>query len=188
MGTYCDANQEHWLFKVFGNLVGTAVDVGAHDGSLYSNTLLLEERGWKVLCVEPNPDCETALREKRKSVEIVACGANSRYAPFWINDNLPASASSLIPGRDVYTRQIEVQVVPLHDLLLKHGFQTLDLVSIDVEGSEVEVLDGLGLDHWRPNAVIAELLNDGANVIAHLAAHGYRLDEITANDGLFLRT
>lgn len=46
--------------------VGYAADVGAANGIVDSNTYLFEQRGWKVLCVEPNPSYLGELSKNRK--------------------------------------------------------------------------------------------------------------------------
>ena len=48
---------------------GVFVDVGAHDGTSFSNTLVFErELGWTGLCIEPNPDVFTRLNDNRSAV------------------------------------------------------------------------------------------------------------------------
>ncbi len=56
----------------------------------------------------------------------------------------------------------------------KRGWN-IDVVSIDVEGGELDVLDGLSLDRFRPRVLIME--NDrpaGAAIEPYLNERGYR--------------
>ena len=47
---------------------GVFVDVGAHDGISFSNTLMFErELDWTGLCIEPNPDVFPQLIENRSA-------------------------------------------------------------------------------------------------------------------------
>jgi hypothetical protein len=64
----------------------------------------------------------------------------------------------------------------LDDILTEAGAgRRFEFLSVDVEGHELEVLQGLDLSKWRPRVVIAEdnsLFRDGA-VRGLLRAHGY---------------
>lgn len=145
---------------------GFAAEIGAGDGKNISNTLQLEERGWKVLCVEPNPLYRKALKKNRKFVQMVACGINNGIGEFKIYDagggNYEA-CSALSPNREVVkiskaklVKTVNVKVRTLDSCLERAAFSRLDLLSIDVEGGEADVLAGFSIDRWRPKIVIIE--------------------------------
>ena len=54
------------------------------------------------------------------------------------------------------SKEIEVEVIKLDDLLEKLGIKSVDLVCVDVEGWELEVLGGLNLDKYKPKVVVLE--------------------------------
>jgi len=51
---------------------------------------------------------------------------------------------------------IQVEVRKLDDILLEKGFEHVDLLSIDTEGTELDVLQTITLDGYRPQIIIIE--------------------------------
>ena len=59
-----------------GRKGGVFVDVGAHDGVSFSNTLFFErELGWRGLCIEPIPEIFDDLAKNRSAICVRACVA-----------------------------------------------------------------------------------------------------------------
>jgi len=141
---------------------GYAVDVGANDGLILSNSLHFEDKGWYVLCVEPNPELAGVGRKRRKLWRELACGAEDHDAmPFTYYGGYPyASNSSLGPRHGYMSNHAgitsQVKVRRLDTLLEEAGFPRLDYLTIDVEGWEQEVLAGLSLDRWQPLVIVSE--------------------------------
>jgi FkbM family methyltransferase len=140
---------------------GYACDVGASDGTNRSNTMFLEELGWLVLCVEPNPLLEEAGRKSRKLWRTVACGKVDEEArefflfggyPYESNCSLEPRYCAKSPGHS----DMKVPVRTLNRLLEEAGFPRLDVLTVDVEGYEGEVLEGLSLEVWKPKIVALE--------------------------------
>lgn len=188
---YSSAGQEQWVFNNLPLDSGYAIDAGANDGWFNSNTIAAEVRGWTVLCIEANSEYEDVLRKRRTLVEICAAGAASQDdAYFYVNPAAPMSESSLrySDSKHFYNRHI-INVRTLDQLLEKHAFPRLDLVSIDVEHTELDVLKGLDIGHWLPKAFIVESVadEDQQAIAAHLAPHGYRMVEHMEFDWIYVR-
>lgn len=181
--TYAANADDDWVLARFpDDFVGYAVEVGAFDGFTGSNTLLLERRGWTTLAVEPNPDLEGGLRLWRKLYRLCACGAqNLAAAPFHIYNASPSGHSSLAPILDHPTERIEVNdwkivTVPvrtLDSLLEEAQFPRLDFLSIDTEGTELDVLKGINLEKWTPKIIMSECWDEGGPAIEYLYDRGY---------------
>lgn len=118
-------------------------DVGANVGFF---SLLAARLGARVHAFEPLPASAAALRGhvaangygERVTVHERAVAARSRRAPFLVVDE---ASWSHLADRGPHPRardRIEVEVVALDDLALPRP----DVVKIDVEGSEVAVLEG----------------------------------------------
>jgi FkbM family methyltransferase len=139
---------------------GYACDVGANDGTFNSNTLLLEERGWLVLCVEPNPLLESAGRSCRKLWRQVACGAKDEESKeLIVVGGHPYASSTGLELRyagSSSTCRLSVKVRTLDRLLEESGFPRLDVLTIDVEGYEGEVLQGFSVERWKPSIILVE--------------------------------
>lgn len=150
------------------NFIGSAVELGACDGVYLSNTLELERQGWKVLCIEPNPQYYEDLQKNRKLCQNYAVAAipgdNIPFTIFYFPHTKEAGLSSLTPIEDVknqmgpynYCRTVLVKVRTLDQCMLEAGMQSVHFLSLDVEGGEMEVLKGFNLNHWRPWVIVLE--------------------------------
>lgn len=177
---------------------GCAAEVGAWDGQQGSVTLALEQDGWKVLCVEPNPYCEESLKQWRDHFVMAAASDYDGVGTFNIcssGTNMPAySALKPIidhpvwhPGPNELWRAIEVRVARLDTLLEEAGFDHLDAATIDVEGGEMDVLKGFDLERWKPKVLVIEQWNEDNPIRPYLAERGYRFDERLYVNDCFIR-
>jgi len=158
---------------------GYFVEVGANDPEALSQTWHLERRGWIGVLVEPQPELAAELRRRRVAkVYPVAC-SSPRFAGTTMSLHLAGIHSSLDPNLNIATMSahgtIEVAVRTLDELLIDAGApQPLDLLSVDVEGLEIEVLEGLDLGRWRPRLILVEDLAMNLRVHRYLRRHGYK--------------
>ena len=131
---------------------GTFVEVGAYDGLASSNTKGFEEEGWNGLCIEADPLIAQACRRNRNCL-VLSSGIGSRPGrqTFWVNPN-DRGTSSLKPHLGWTPTTIEVR--PLLDVLKNLALTQIDLLSIDTEGTELDVWDSIG--PIRPPIVIME--------------------------------
>lgn len=174
------ASQDQYLLDVFGGFVGNAVDVGAADGLFYSNTLALEQHGWDVLCIEANPVLAKMLVSNRKRAREGAAGERVKAAPFYVYEG--GSGPGRLCSYSSLDRNAHAQVAPFHvvvkplDLYIEEaGFEKVDLLCIDVEGSEARVLRGLSFWKYKPTMIVVEAFQDFRNQDAAdlLRIHGY---------------
>jgi len=129
-------------------------DIGAHVGNrLWAWTGL----GARVVGVEPQPLCMKLLRRwygQRTNVTLVeeAVGAAPGRAPLWISERNPTVTTLSQPWINAvqqvasfatvqWEKQVTVKVTTLDDLILCYGEPRF--CKIDVEGYELEVLQGL---------------------------------------------
>jgi hypothetical protein len=54
--------EDDYILAYFGDFVGRFLDVGAMDGITISNTYALAQKGWKGVCVEPDPQALEGLQ------------------------------------------------------------------------------------------------------------------------------
>lgn len=176
----------------FGFQCGYACELGASDGLHYSNTLEIEQRGWIVLCVEPNPQLEAEGRANRRLWRCVAAGPEDLSTASFtvVGTRRPWSSSSALVVRDDYAavydgprNVIQVPVLRLDRILEEAGFPRLDFLSLDVEGYEAEVLRGFTIERWKPKVMAVESLNNDLPI-----PEGYALRERILYDNLYLRT
>lgn len=170
---YSQHGEDLVLDAIFeGQAAGTFAEIGCIDGKRFSNTLFLEERGWKGLCVEAHPDYIDSLRTNRPGsiVSFSAVTANDG-GEIEFHANWRASLSTIDPKmREVYTERytkfparyevIQVPARSLSSLLDESGLGSLDLLSIDVEGTELDALAGLELPRHLPRVLVIESDNN----------------------------
>lgn len=181
---------------------GVAVDVGAVDGRYMSNTLYFEENlDWEVLCIEPNPTAYKKLIKNRKHcLNLAVANENTDDIDFYLftmSDGNQSSVSSLTPDQklidyhnDAYHINldktiIKVPVRTLDNCLGSFNFDHIDFISIDTEGTELEVLKGFDIGFWQPKLLVIEnnWEENTKEVTDYLEPYGYKLDKrIGVND------
>jgi FkbM family methyltransferase len=158
---------------------GHAIDVGASDGVSVNTTFGLETAGWTVLSVEPNPEFWPALMKERAWVEKCACSNHQGTATLHVNVNLPEAYTTIGPQPNLvgiaYCDEwvdITVRVDTVDHLLSKWAFPKLDALCIDTEGTEQEVLDGFGVERWKPRVIVLESWTKAGHD-AYMSERGY---------------
>ena len=167
---FVDALLEHKTGGVF-------VEVGAHDGLNLSNSHFFEyQRGWTGLLVEPNPTVFQLLEVNRPNAireQMAVSNRDNCTVPFRQLTGYTEVLSGIISDYDPRHEQridqeleqhsgtsnvIEVPCTTLDTLLRKHNIDRIDYLSIDTEGSEINVLQGID---WArvPIAVIGVEVN-----------------------------
>lgn len=172
---------------------GVFVDFGAGDGETFSNSYWLEkEMGWRGLLCEPDP--RHVISDRPNSIiERVAVGPPGRLTLALTVD--PYLTSSLRGDchdepRLAVCERIEVESVPLSALLDMHGFERVDLISVDTEGTEEIAWRTLDLSRWRPRIAIVEystwqIRDDFDGIRKVWEADGYELLHTTIYNCIF---
>ncbi|HUO04951.1 MAG TPA: FkbM family methyltransferase [Candidatus Binataceae bacterium] len=165
------------------------LDAGAHFG-FYS--LMAERCGAKVLSIEADPRTFRFLKynlaaNRSTNVCAVQVGISDRHETLQLFGNLELgdrSAHTFVPGSGRHDA-IEVQCLPLAEILAANGFDRCDLLKMDVEGFEYRVLKPfLEQTKIRPRLILVEYYEhrNTGDVRALLQEHGYRLErQIWAN-------
>jgi FkbM family methyltransferase len=121
------------------------IDVGAHVGYY---TLLASKIAKEVIALEPDPFNYKLLRINLRINGISNVYALNIAASNYTGTGIFASIKSIgklltqKSNLDNNINKIKIRVVKLDDLLLKIG-KNPDVIKIDVEGSEMQVLEGL---------------------------------------------
>lgn len=146
------------------NVPGFFVEVGVGDGKSNSNTYLLEkEFNYKGVLVEPNLNFLDSLLENR-GVSIVNCAAGATDGQsvilFGTDDGEYSYIANKFEGQGKRRKSISNQPVltkTLNSILEEtQAPKVIDFLSIDVEGYELEVLQGIDFDEWKFKVVCVE--------------------------------
>jgi FkbM family methyltransferase len=178
--SFSQFGEDSLILKFFaGKTDGFFVEVGANDPENLSQTFLLEHNGWRGILVEPLPNCCERLRSCRPRSQIfqVACGSPEQCgkALLQVNGELSKLAASA-PGQPPRGGYEEVPVMTLDDILEQSPHPQIDFLSIDVEGLELQVLQGFDLQKHRPRLLLVEdNLPNRLKVHRHIKRNGYQL-------------
>jgi FkbM family methyltransferase len=153
----------------------TMVDIGANIGMIALHARSLVGETGRVICFEPNPECADAIEEHMAmnaigNVSVRRCAlaaANGSLTLSLTSDHTGTATLARVPGA---VRSIQVAV--------RVGDEELErviprVIKIDVEGFELQVLQGLRktLARHKP-FLITELVDE------HLAGAGTSADEV----------
>lgn len=185
--------QEHRLVREFfgARATGFFVEVGANEPEEGSQSWHLEQAGWSGVLVEPQPDLAEKLRRQRTArVYPVACSSPERAGTV-MHLHVAGPFSSFSPDLMVTGVRseagIDVPVRTLDEILAEeHAPQPIDLLSIDVEGHELDVLRGFDFPRWQPRLILLE--DHVTNLDKHifLRRHGYSLMRRTGLNGWYV--
>ncbi len=148
---------------------GFFVDVGAHHPIRYSNTYLFYQRGWRGINIEPTPGSKRTfdlLRSRDINLNI-GISAEGGTLDFYAFDDpaLNGFSKELSMQRNAdtttaYAIQQTHQIVtmPLRQVLTEHlpAGQAIDLLTIDVEGGDLDVLQSNDWNRFRPRFIMVE--------------------------------
>jgi methyltransferase, FkbM family len=165
------------LWKFFKNKRdGFYIDVGAYDGVGFSNTYFFEAIGWNGILIEPVPqfyESCLAARPHSRVINAVVSDGKKRATEFSIAEGDNGVGTLSFAGEDKRqvgriekeggrVRTTRLPSCSLNEVLTSHQ-GTIDFLSIDVEGKEMDVLRGFDLNKFRPRVVIVEDNSNGVD-------------------------
>lgn len=184
MYSQSDSCQISGLWQIYEHVFGQRTDgffveVGAYDGYNFSNTWGLAEAGWKGIYIEPVKEFYTKCianhaRHSNVSVYNIAIGKDNGEIELNLGGPLTSAnkkqvkkVKQLAWARGVYTdKNVRVECKTLDTFLnFIEPNQPIDVLVIDVEGMEMDVLEGANLEKWNPKMIIIE-------------AHEYHPDDV----------
>lgn len=188
------------LAQAIGNTRGgTFIEIGGNDGLQASNSFVLEQKlSWRGVLIEAIPELAAEAQRNRPLATIVCAAAGSPgarglmamdYADLTSSVNLDErgeGAKNTASDNDRSAAPIFVSATTLSDVIdVVAGGKAPDLLSIDVEGFELEVLAGLNLERHRPTWVLVET-DKLSSVCAALTGYS-RVSQLSYHDHLFKR-
>jgi FkbM family methyltransferase len=147
---YSQNNEEEIILTYFRDSPsGKFIDIGGFHPTQLSNTRCLVERGWSGVYVEPSPVCMPAFTEaysNNSNITLIqkAITSNSGVAKFF-ESNGDAVGTLSESHRRLWSTAInftetEVETLAMSEFLEDY-FEGTDFMSIDVEGTNLELFN-----------------------------------------------
>jgi FkbM family methyltransferase len=170
--TYSQSSQDTFLLNQYFSTKtnGFYVDIGANNGITASNTKIFEDRGWNGICIEPNPIIFAELEKNRKSKNYQVCISNldKEVVDFCQIDGYAEMLSGIVELYDERHKQrilneqkhyggnrqkIQVKNYKFSELIT---VPFIDYLSIDTEGSELDVLQSIDYTKTKIHIITVE--------------------------------
>ncbi len=164
---------------------GYFVEFGACDGVLFSNSHLLEKRfGWSGILAEPDQKFHACLKKNRTANIETNCVWKTTGTTLTFNETKQIGLSTLdqFSNSDKHKKSrkngslYEVLTISLSDMLEKYNApHMMDYLSIDTEGSELDILQSLNFQRYRFKIITCEHNNTSnrEKIYALLTKQGY---------------
>lgn len=177
--SYAKDQLDKRLDPFIGKRNGFFVEAGANDGIMQSNTLYFEKYfGWRGILIEPVKLFADRCRLNRPKAIVEECalgthdssiplnitvaglmstseGAFSEVVGYSHDDHLERAGAFKAPSGSRPT-QVACKVRSLSSVLDSHGAPDIDLLSLDVEGFELQALAGLDFKKHQPQYILLE--------------------------------
>jgi len=179
------------LWHAMGIEKPSYIDIGAGDPVLSNNTYALYLTGSRGVLVEPNPTLVEAIRKVRPDDVVVAGGVSGKQSGeadyYVIKDQWPLNTFSpatvevirkRFKGVDPVEKVVRMPIIEINRMLAEHFTTGPDILSIDVEGMDLEVLTAMDFKAHRPAAICAETKKpseayDASEIAKLLRGRGY---------------
>jgi FkbM family methyltransferase len=188
---------------------GISIECGAFDGVMESATYFFEESmGWSAINIEASPPIYNMLDSNRKKSININKGLSNKKGNLIFNHaihpqhgvkfgngsfNHKESHIDILKMENCTFESYEVETIPYRDLIdviMDQNFngRTVDLFVLDVEGFEVEVLDGMVGSKYLPNIFCIEYPHVGLDKLQEILVDlGYRFDTINETNAYFIK-
>ncbi len=191
--SYTQRDEEPAILAACANAERTRfLDIGAFDPIVMSNTRALYEAGWTGVLIEPSPKCVRALvmeyghqQNIGMSVISAAVGLDSELITILITDDAVSAENPKLGWilKGGYIGKMLVHAITIPQILSRFG--AFDFVSIDTEGTSVDLLKVLLATEMFPRCICCEY--DDRLAEAQMAAHarGYKVVHTTTENVIF---
>lgn len=162
------------------------VEAGGSHPTDQNNTHLLEINGWKGLIVEPKQDFNLMYQNLRPNsiVENYVLVSKS-----YINEEIEGDFSHYMIGGIINNNMsaswnpVKHKCITFDNLFKKHNIKEIDFLSLDVEGYENEVLDGIDFNNVFIHLMVLEVHNfhGTPSDFSFLDSHGFEKIKTVGN-------
>lgn len=198
-----------FLFSSMGMNTISYLEIGTNNPIDINNTYLFYLGGSRGVCIEPNPVLINKIKKYRPEdicLNVGVGGNNEKgLLDFYIFDE-----SDSEKGLSTFSKQEaehvhntthfkiaevkKIPVIPIREILKDHfPAKAPDLISLDVEGLDLEILTSIDFSHCRPIAICVETVNftidhkktKNKDIISFMESQGYFVYADTGINSIF---
>ena len=154
---YGEFAEDIFIDRILNNIKnGFYVDVGCYHPFKGSLTLKLHKKGWKGLNLDISKTSIDLFKISRnKDLNLNLAVSNFDGETFYYENSPINQQNSLIKSNERQTK-VKIKCNRLDTILQKSRIADFDYLNIDVEGSELKVIEGLNLKKYFPKLISIE--------------------------------
>ena len=146
---------------------GFYIDVGCQHPIKNNNTYLLHKKGWSGINIDldkDNIDLFNVSRISDDNINIAASNRINEVDLFFFHKKSPINTIDKRTSQFQKAKISSIKKIKTNTLnniikSSKYSNTKIDLLSIDVEGHELPVLEGLDFNKYSPNVIVVEYLD-----------------------------
>ena len=157
---------------VIGNIfkdkdIGLYIDVGCQHPVKNNNTYILNKKGWKGINIDldkDNIDLFNISRPNDENINIAISNKISEVELFFYHKKSPINTIDKKTSNYQQAKVTEIKKVNTNTLdnvisKTKYKNSKFDFLSVDVEGHELQVLEGFDFNLYSPDVIVVEYLD-----------------------------
>jgi len=195
--SYSQYGEDLVIDAILGNKkTGFFIDIGANDPAIFSNTKRFYDRGWSGVNIEPNPTLFKRLVGQRpRDINLnLGLGISCGKFPFYLVsadtlssfNKIDAERNCKIHNEEII-ETIDIPMQTLQNIFDEYVKESkVDFLSVDVEGFELDVLQGNDWDKYRPTLILIEINNNADEIYSFLKKMDYVAVFENSTNGIFL--
>jgi FkbM family methyltransferase len=158
----------NFIFQILQIAQPSFLDLGAHHPTYLSNTYFFYERGCTGVCVEPDPMLHTEIKNKRKKDICLNVGVGTTQqteADFFLMTSKTLNTFSKEEaeryqayGKQKIEKVIKLPLLTVNQIINQNFASFPNLISIDIEGLELDILKTFDFSIFKPEVFCVETL------------------------------
>tara|TARA_Y100001958_G_C21022128_1_gene398272 strand:- start:96 stop:794 length:699 start_codon:yes stop_codon:yes gene_type:complete len=151
----------NYIFR--NNPKGFYIDIGCQHPVSNNNTYLLHKKGWTGINIDlDDTNIELFNYHRSNDNNICAC-LSSKFGKkdlYYFHSGSPINSleKKTVKNKSNYSVKT-VNTVTLDSVLQKVNIDSIDYLNLDVEGHEIDVLNGFNIDFYKPKIISVEFLD-----------------------------
>ena len=186
--TYSQFGEDLLVDKFFGSYIGKYVDIGCFHPIKYSNTALLNKKGWKGVNIDLNEVSIKFFNSCRKDdLNITACLSDKKEdIIIYIDSEFSALNSIYLENSKNFNfkhlKKKKIQTKIFSEIVE----DSFDFLNIDCEGNDYKIIKTIDLKKYKPKLINIEVSKENKNnIYNYLNQNGYELLAIKSLSHIF---